>query len=169
MSDYIVTQSVTDCIGCRACEAHCRLEHGKDEEAGLSYCQIIEVERKRGSMTQVNYVYLHCFHCTKPACVEVCPTGAMRRRVKDGIVYVEEKLCVGCKSCITACSWAVPRWNTETGKVEKCDLCRARIDQGLEPACVTKCTTNCLTFSTTKKAFEKTRRAFAEKIVKHRD
>ena len=75
-----------------------------------------------------------------------CPTGAMRKRPQDGIVYVEHSLCVGCKTCVTACPWGAPQWNPETGKVVKCDYCKDRIDAGLKPACATICTTHCLHF-----------------------
>jgi Fe-S-cluster-containing dehydrogenase component len=87
-----------------------------------------------------------CFHCEKPWCVAACPTGAMQKREKDGIVFVESSLCVGCKSCIIACPWGTPQWNPETGKATKCDYCRDRVDAGLKPACVTKCLTQCLDF-----------------------
>ena len=32
----------------------------------------------------------------------VCPTDAIKKRKEDGIVYVEARLCVGCKGCIDA-------------------------------------------------------------------
>jgi Fe-S-cluster-containing dehydrogenase component len=70
----------------------------------------------------------------------------MQKREKDGIVFVESSLCVGCKSCIIACPWGTPQWNPETGKATKCDYCRDRVDAGLKPACVTKCLTQCLDF-----------------------
>jgi len=92
-----------------------------------------------------------CFHCENPWCVAACPTGAMQRREKDGIVFVDHKLCVGCKTCISACPWGAPQWNPELGKVVKCDYCMDRIDQGLKPACVTVCTTHCLSFNVTEK------------------
>jgi Fe-S-cluster-containing dehydrogenase component len=73
----------------------------------------------------------------------------MQRREKDGIVFVDHNLCVGCKTCISACPWGAPQWNPEIGKVVKCDYCMDRIDAGLRPACVTVCTTHCLSFGET--------------------
>ena len=39
-----------------------------------------------------------------------------------------------------------PGIRRETGKAVKCDFCMERVDQGLNPACVTVCTTHCLQF-----------------------
>jgi Fe-S-cluster-containing dehydrogenase component len=129
---------------------------------------MIPVESTAGKIPRIDFIYMSCFHCEKPWCVDACPTGAMQRRDKDGIVFVQESLCVGCKACITACPWGVPQWQSDTGKVDKCDLCKDRIDQGLEPACVTKCTTNCLTFSLAEEVSEQKRRNFAEQIMLNR-
>jgi Fe-S-cluster-containing dehydrogenase component len=72
----------------------------------------------------------------------------MQKR-EDGIVFVDQELCVGCKTCIQACPWGAPQWNPETGKVVKCDYCKDRIDQGLKPACVSVCITGSLEFGET--------------------
>jgi Fe-S-cluster-containing dehydrogenase component len=72
----------------------------------------------------------------------------MQKRSKDGIVFVDHSLCVGCKTCMSACPWGAPQWNPELGKVVKCDLCVDRLDQGLKPACATVCTTHCIHFGT---------------------
>jgi len=89
----------------------------------------------------------------------------MRKRPADGIVYVEPVLCVGCKSCITACPWGAPQWHPETGKVVKCDYCMDRVDQGLEPACVAKCVTHCLSFGQAEKLDQTRRQRFAKNVA----
>ena len=167
MSKYYVTQDVEQCIGCKACEIHCKTKN--ESGKGAFYCKMIEVGPKvRNNIPVIDFVYMACFHCEKPWCVDACPTGAMQKREKDGIVFVEESLCVGCKACMTACPWGVPQWDVNTGKVGKCDLCKDRIDEGLEPACVTKCTTNCLTFCTPDEASDDKRQQFAEKLFQNR-
>ncbi|MBU0970940.1 MAG: 4Fe-4S binding protein, partial [Proteobacteria bacterium] len=99
-----------------------------------------------GEQPKMSFIFMPCFHCENPWCVSACPTGAMQKRGRDGIVFVDGNLCVGCKTCVSACPWGAPQWNPNTGKVEKCDYCKDRIDEGLKPACVSTCTTNCLKF-----------------------
>ncbi len=165
MSKYYVSQNIKRCIGCKACEVHCKDKNSVTENA--FYCKMMEVDpRPTSDVPTTDFVYMACFHCEKPSCVSACPTGAMQRRKKDGIVFVDAGLCVGCKSCMTACAWGVPQWNTKTGKVGKCDLCKDRIDQGLKPACVTKCTTGCLSFGTPDNASADKRQSYAETLLK---
>jgi Fe-S-cluster-containing dehydrogenase component len=89
----------------------------------------------------------------------------MQKRAKDGIVFVDQSLCVGCKSCITACPWGAPQWNHETGKVVKCDYCMDRVDHGLEPACVSKCVTKCLHFGEASDKTKSARERFAKEVA----
>jgi Fe-S-cluster-containing dehydrogenase component len=160
MSDYYIYQDQKRCIGCHACEVHCKTEN--DVPVGPRFCRIIPVGPKVvGGVPRMNFIFMPCFHCEKPWCVSACPTGAMQKREKDGIVFVEDSLCIGCKSCITACPWGVPQWNAEKGKVFKCDYCRHRVDEGLAPACVTGCTTNALRWVSPEEASRLKREQFA--------
>lgn len=145
MSKYYLFQDTRKCIGCHACEIQCK--SNKNLPKGPKPCQIIQVGPKFiGGVPKMSFIFMPCFHCENPWCVSACPTGAMQKRSTDGIVYVDKDLCVGCKTCVSACPWGAPQWNPETGKVEKCDYCKDRIDNGLKPACVTTCTTGCLKF-----------------------
>jgi len=118
-----------------------------------------------GDLPRMGLVFMPCFYCSDPWCVPVCPTGAMRKRPKDGIVYVEQSLCVGCKSCISACPWGAPQWQPQTGKGIKFDYCMDRLDQGLQPACVSKCVTHCLHFGSTDQLDASRRERFAQAVA----
>jgi DMSO reductase iron-sulfur subunit len=147
MSKYYLFQDTKKCIGCHACEVQCK--SNKNLPVGPRLCQIVTVGPKFvGGLPRMGFIFMPCFHCENPWCVAACPTGAMQKRAKDGIVFVDEQLCVGCKACVSACPWGAPQWNPTTGKVVKCDYCMDRIDQGLKPACVTVCTSHCLSFGT---------------------
>jgi Fe-S-cluster-containing dehydrogenase component len=89
----------------------------------------------------------------------------MQKRSKDGIVFVDPSLCVGCKTCISACPWGAPQWNPETGKAVKCDYCKDRVDQGLKPACVTICTTHCLKFGRVEEMTQIRRQRHADSVA----
>ena len=114
---------------------------------------------------RVRFVYMPCFHCEDAWCIKACPTGAMQRREKDGIVFVQSSLCVGCKSCMAACPWGTPQWDPVTRKVVKCDYCKDRLDDGLLPACVTKCVTGCLSFGVTNEVPDPRRERYARQII----
>ena len=42
-----------------------------------------------------------CEHCLNPACMASCPSGAIYKRVEDGIVLVDQDRCRGWRQCIT--------------------------------------------------------------------
>ena len=120
MSKYYIYQDTKRCIGCFSCESHCKTKNNLP--IGPRLTQIIPVGPKKvNNLPRMAYVFMPCFHCQDPWCVAACPTGAMQKRPKDGIVFVDDKLCVGCKACITACPWGTPQWNPATGKAVKCD------------------------------------------------
>ena len=164
MSKYYIYHDLKHCIGCFSCEAHCKMKNNLP--MGPRLCQIIPVGPKRvNNLPRMANIFMPCFHCDNPWCVAACPTGAIQKRAEDGIVSINESLCVGCKSCITACPWGTPQWNPETGKAVKCDYCVDRLDQGLEPACVAKCVTKCLHFGEPSLKAKKVRERFAKAIA----
>jgi formate dehydrogenase beta subunit len=85
-----------------------------------------------------------CMHCTDAGCVKVCPSGALYH-TDLGTVGIHKEKCIGCKECIAACPFHIPRYDANTDKVYKCDLCYSRIKEGLAPACVKSCPTGALT------------------------
>jgi anaerobic dimethyl sulfoxide reductase subunit B len=77
-------------------------------------------------------------HCGKPACMNVCPAGAIRKRADDGIVLVDKSKCIGCHACAGACPFDDPQYG-EDAIMQKCDYCLDRVLEGQEPACVESC------------------------------
>ena len=164
MSQYFLEQDTKKCIGCHSCEIQCKST--KSLPAGPRLCQIVAVgPRLVGGLPRASYIFISCYHCENPWCVAACPTGAMQKRETDGIVFVEQSTCVGCKACIKACPWGAPQWDRTTKRVVKCDYCKDRLDQGLKPACVSSCTTRCLHFGESDQVSQIKRNRYARQVA----
>jgi len=128
------------CIQCRTCEVACKDTRGV--ELGPRWRRVIETWE--GKYPDVKRVFFSqsCLHCGKPACIPACPTGAISKRQEDGIVVVDREKCDGCRDCFTACPYDVPQFGSD-GLMQKCDLCLGA--EG-EPACVTSCPGEALSY-----------------------
>jgi Fe-S-cluster-containing dehydrogenase component len=163
------------CAGCYSCAVKCKQEHFLPP--GIMWGRILVSEDESGSYPNVkrNLYPVLCNHCKDPACVKVCPTGATSQR-EDGIVEIDMNKCMGCRYCLVACPYQVRTYVEDCdreyfpdqgltdfevkgrelyphqkGVVTKCNLCKERIDQGMEkglkpgvdreatPACVITC------------------------------
>ena len=80
-----------------------------------------------------------CEHCLNPTCVSACPSGAMYKRVEDGIVLVDQDRCRGWRMCVSACPYKKVYFNHESGKAEKCTLCYPRLEAGQPTVCSETC------------------------------
>ncbi len=142
MKKYMIHLNSRRCIACHGCEVHCKAN--KNLPVGPFLCDIsCSSLRIVDGVPKMEIIFSSCRHCDEPLCVSACPTGAMVQR-EDGIVYIDEEKCIGCMKCAWACEWDIPVLNPETKKAVKCDLCMDRLDAGLKPACVSKCTTHAL-------------------------
>lgn len=120
------------CIGCQSCVTACQMRHRSPDDVQIRKASSFEHQLKGPWIT------LACNHCEEPACVPVCPTGALTKR-EDGIVVQDHDLCIGCQSCIKACPYEHPVYVKEENKTLRCDMCAARLDAGDIPACVEAC------------------------------
>ena len=126
-----------DCIGCRACEMACKDKNGLPPGPRFRRVQYIE-----GGVFPSVFAYkfnMSCNHCAEPACLPACPTGAIWKREKDGIVDIDSSLCVGCRRCEATCPFGAPQFDVEAGIVKKCNMCVDEIDAGRKPYCVAAC------------------------------
>jgi formate dehydrogenase iron-sulfur subunit len=130
---------LTLCIGCNACQDACKVENGlpEGEEKKLSSTAYTALEEHDGT-----YVRRMCQHCVDPTCASVCPVGAFTKTAEGPVLYDEDK-CIGCRYCIQACPFQVPRyeWSSNYPKVQKCKFCADRQRKGLQTACAEACPT----------------------------
>lgn len=92
------------------------------------------------------YVSVSCNHCSRPVCVEVCPTGAMHKDEASGLVSVNARRCVGCGYCALSCPYHAPTVDRAAGRSVKCDGCASRVAAGQVPVCVAACPLRALDF-----------------------
>jgi formate dehydrogenase iron-sulfur subunit len=134
----------TRCIGCGACSAACKEQNDLPLpiESNTTAATWTVVEPREGT-----FVRRMCMHCLTPTCVSVCPVGAMRKTDLGPVVYDSEK-CIGCRYCIMACPFGVPKyqWDRPVPIVGKCVLCFERLKAGQPTACAAVCPTGATKF-----------------------
>ncbi len=152
----------TRCIGCRGCQVACKSWHDlKGEKSTFSetwsnprhlssnqYTRVIfrEVPGPEGQMNWY-FIKRQCMHCNDPACASACPVKALIKLPEGPVVYDDDK-CIGCRYCMMACPFQVPKfeWESAVPLVRKCTFCAERQAIGLAPSCVTTCPTQALIF-----------------------
>lgn len=113
------------------------------------FLQYAQVEHE-GKMHEVN-IPRRCMHCRNPPCANLCPWGAAGRET-NGIVRINENVCLGGSKCRTVCPWHIPQRQTGVGLyldllprlagngvMYKCDRCFQLVEQGQTPACISVC------------------------------
>ena len=156
------------CTGCDTCSIACKSENNtrplispmpfKNGRGVLpdhvSYRWVVKKEGGIYPNPTLTFVTSSCNHCEHPACLASCPVSdvndpsnennAIFKRAADGIVLINQDVCIGCKNCIQSCPYGAPQFNSQTEKVEKCTFCVHRLEAGFLPACVTTCVGNAL-------------------------
>jgi Fe-S-cluster-containing dehydrogenase component len=150
------------CVGCHACVVACKEWNTGGEGAPLADADAygdspvgawlnrvhtFEVTAP-GAVAQIVHFPKSCLHCDNAPCVTVCPTGASYKRSEDGIVLVDESMCIGCGLCAWACPYGAREMDPVAQVMKKCTLCVDRIyNENLAqidrvPACVRTCPAN---------------------------
>jgi formate dehydrogenase iron-sulfur subunit len=156
-------QDNTRCIGCRACMVACKSWNDRPEDhtdffAGNGYQNPRDLDANNYTLITFNEVVTGekpdwvfgrqlCMHCEQPACASACPTTAMFKTDLGPVVF-DESRCIGCRACMQACPFIIPKYDYESfaPKIHKCTFCADRLEVGLEPACAKVCPTGAITF-----------------------
>ncbi len=127
----------TKCVGCEGCVAACKDKNGLPvtiDPKLTAYTWTVVQQREK------TFVRRLCMHCESPTCASVCPVGAFHKDPSGPVVY-DSSRCIGCRYCIFACPFDVPKyqWDRTAPIVQKCTMCADRIQAGQQPACAAVC------------------------------
>ena len=162
------------CTGCETCTVACKSENNTRPVGSplpfkngrgvipdhVSYRWVVKIEEGTYPSPVLTFVTAACNHCQHPGCLASCPVSdpndiynpnnAIFKRREDGIVLINQTVCIGCRNCVQACPYGAPQFNSATRKAEKCTFCVHRLYDvagtrtGLLPACVTSCVGNAI-------------------------
>ena len=132
----------TRCTGCYTCSVACK--DWNDIPVGVNWRRINNLEDGKFPKLFLSYLSIACNHCANPPCAKICPVEAIIKRESDGIVIVDSKKCIGKEECgakcLKVCPWDVPQFRSEKfAKMEKCNFCLERLEQGQQTICVEAC------------------------------
>ena len=163
MTESAILYDSSKCSACKGCQVQCKqwnmlpssLKKNDYEYTG-SYQSMSDLNgdtrllmefREKDTPAGVEWAFSRraCFHCENPSCMDVCPVGAISK-LENGTVKLDSSKCVGCKYCIAACPFSVPKYRAEAAVSNKCTMCDDRVAKGLEPACVKTCPAHAMTF-----------------------
>jgi formate dehydrogenase iron-sulfur subunit len=138
----------TICIGCKQCEQACAAQNG------LPYSDAIAAEDRQSEhkytvvLTKSDkFMRRLCMNCEDPACASACPVAALRKTAEGPVVYEADR-CMGCRYCMLACPFGVPKyeWEKVFPKVCKCTMCPDRVAAGKPTSCAEICPTGATKF-----------------------
>lgn len=146
MKPVAILTDTTLCTGCEHCVVACKEANDLEAEDrprrwkrridDLSSTRFTTILRGPGG----RFVRQQCRHCLDPACASACIVGALQKTDRGPVIYDSHK-CMGCRYCMVACPYGIPRydWESAAPEIRKCTLCYERIMDGGIPACVEAC------------------------------
>ena len=142
------------CLACRNCERVCSFqESGGFKRENTNIWVHIDMDER-------TFFTLTCQQCDKAACLDICPSSALKRDVSTDAIIVDESLCIGCKMCVTACPFGCIYLAPSMKVAVKCNLCNG------DPKCVQNCMAGALHYADINALAEIKRRKVDKTLVK---
>jgi len=168
MTHWGMVVDLARCVGCQTCTIACKMENGLPPDT--LWRTVLDLES--GIFPDVNRTFfpLTCMQCAEPPCHDACPTTATKVRA-DGIVWIDNDICIGCGSCVVACPYQarhlVPKEKYYFGEATapelatyerervgictKCNFCFHKYDNapegvvpGVDPEYTPSCSSSCI-------------------------
>lgn len=180
-----VLVDLTRCIGCRGCQIACKQWNERSVKKTVmsgnftnppdlnSECYTrIKFHEREGQQERMGWDFtkVQCMHCQDPACVSACPVGAFTKTPAGPVIYRPER-CIGCRYCMIACPFQVPKyeWEKVSPLVQKCTFCADRIEAGMIPACIKVCPAGVMYYDDREKVVEEAERRLKDNPGKYID
>ena len=162
-----ILTDTTRCTGCETCVEACRQTYDLGRDRAWRWKRKIDDLSSTRFTTIIRrpegrFVRQQCRHCAEPACASACIVGALQKHDNGPVVY-DEGRCMGCRYCMMACPYGIPRydWESAVPLVRKCIMCYQRLDKGQTPACTSACPYNATVFGTRAEMRDEALRRFA--------
>jgi formate dehydrogenase iron-sulfur subunit len=166
-SEKAILTDITKCIGCNSCVTACKLANELPPDKPRQWQKNDGLSARNWTSVLSNgkyYVRKQCRHCEHPACEAACPVGALHRTETGAVVYDSGK-CLGCRYCMMACPYGIPRydWDSTVPYIRKCILCAENIKNGKlqQPACTKACPTGATIYGDREELLLEARRRIA--------
>ena len=127
------------CIDCERCKQACRATNHVPDYGFRT--TILEKDVPGAIGQKREFIPMLCMQCNNPPCVRACPTKASYKDKTNGIVLIDDKRCIGCKTCMLACPYNARYFDDEKHAVDKCNFCfDTRLSKGEKlTACAAIC------------------------------
>ena len=138
----------TLCVGCKLCEQACAQKNDLPYDEEIAAQEQLSSRKYTVLLTRGDrFMRRFCMSCSDPTCASVCPVGALRKTASGPVIY-EESRCMGCRYCMVACPFGVPKyeWNKVLPRIQKCNMCADRVQAGQPTACAQICPTGATKF-----------------------
>ncbi|MBK5268335.1 MAG: 4Fe-4S dicluster domain-containing protein [Acidimicrobiia bacterium] len=151
---WVMVFDLRRCDGCRDCIKGCQEQHHLPKtDEWIKVYELVDAQGLHFAMPVL------CMQCETAPCVRVCPVRATYHR-DDGVIVVDQDVCIGCRMCMAACPYDVrvfnwdkaaaidERFHADTpeftvpqqqGTVSKCTMCVHLLEEGSLPSCLTSC------------------------------